>query len=263
MVYYLWYDFLPNSHQGGTGMKSCDWCLWLGNEKIFNIRQLRENFDTAVLVGYYLGGGLERWLSDAEETAVLEKVQNIDRGGDIGSQLEFIFGVRPDPKPETAAVPEYKAVEQAKEYHEVAESVKLALMAVSGDYSSFASSFGSFRPTSYRYAFEHEFEKSSFRSGSFRVGSFNIGSFRSRMLRAGGSFRTGSFRLVKFGYNQGSFRTGSGFSGSFTGSFRPTSGGSFRFYMGNAEITREEYKRTKINLSSCPLNAYGYGIHKI
>ena len=134
-------------------MKSCDWCLWLGNEKIFNIRQLRENFDTAVLVGYYLGGGLERWLSDAEETAVLEKVRNIDRGGDIGCQLEFIFGVRPDPKPEALPVPEYKAVEQAKEYHEVSESVRLALMAVSGDYSSFASSFGSFRLTSYRYAF--------------------------------------------------------------------------------------------------------------
>ena len=89
-------------------MKSCDWCLWLGNKKIFNIRQLRENFDTAVLVGYYIGGGLERWLNDAGETAVLEKVKGIDRNGDVGTQLEFIFGVRPDKK-ETPA-PEYEKI---------------------------------------------------------------------------------------------------------------------------------------------------------
>lgn len=243
-------------------MKSCDWCLWLGNEKIFNIRQLRENFDTAVLVGYYLGGGLERWLSDAGENAVLAKVREIDRSRDIGSQLEFIFGVRPDPK-ETAA-PEYKAIEQAHEYHEVAESVRLALAAVSEDYSSFVSSYNSsFRPTSFRHAFEWEFEKSSFRSGSFRIGSFRAGSFRKGALKAG-SFRTGSFRLVRLGFGKSSFRSSSFRIGSgVSGSFRPTSGGSFRFFMGDAEITQEEYKRTKINLSSCPLNEYGYGIHRI
>ncbi len=245
-------------------MKSCDWCLWLGNERIFNMRQLRENFDTAVLVGYYLGGGLERWLSDAEETDVLEKVREIDRSRDIGSQLEFIFGVKPEPK--ETSVPEYKAIEQAQEYHEVAESVKLALAAVSGDYSSFVSSF---IPSSFRSAFEWEYEKGSFRSGSFRVGSFTLGSFRKAASKsASGSFRIGSFRLVRFSFGTSSFRassfrTGSGFSGSFRSSFRTGSGGSFRFYMGDAEITPEEYHRTRINLSSCPLNGYGYGIHRI
>ena len=244
-------------------MKRCDWCLWLGDERIFDIRKLRENFDTPVLVGYYLGGGLERWLSDAGEDAVLEKVRGIDRSRDIGSQLEFIFGVRPEPR-ETPA-PEYKAIEQAHEYHEISESVKLALAAVSGDFSALTSYNSSFKPSSFRSAFEWESEKGSFRSGSFRVGSFTLGSFRKSMLKkAGGSFRTGSFRLVRLSYGTGSFRGGSfRFSSGASGSFRPTSGGSFRFYMGNAEITHEEYKRTKINLSSCPLNEYGYGIHRI
>ncbi len=237
-------------------MKSCDWCLWLGDNRIYNIRQLRENFDTPVLVGYYLGGGLERWLSDAQETAVLEKVRNIDRSADLGTQLEFIFGVRPERK-ETVQ-PQYSEIEKAQEYHEVAETVKLALAAVSGDYSSFVSSFGSFMPSSFRSAFEWELENGSFRSGSFRVSSFRAGSFRKSSFRAGGSFR-----LVKYSFG-GSFKIGSfSFGSGIFGSFRPSSMGSFRFYMGNAEITKEEYKRTKINLSSCPLNAYGYGIHRI
>lgn len=249
--------------QGGTGMKRCDWCLWLGDEKIYDVRKLRENFDTPVLVGYYLGGGLERWLSDANETAILEKIREIDRCRDIGSQLEFIFGVRPEPK-ETPA-PEYKAIEQAQEYHEITESVRLALAAVSGDFSAASSYNSSFIPSSFRSIFEGEFEKGSFRSGSFRVGSFIWGSFRKLMLKkAGGSFRTGSFRLVRLSYGISSFKNNSfRFGSGVSGSFRPTSGGSFRFYMGNAEITQEEYKRTKINLSSCPLNEYGYGIHRI
>lgn len=260
-------------------MKSCDWCLWLGNEKVFNIRQLRENFDTAVLVGYYIGGGLERWLSDAGETAVLEKIKEIDKNKDIGIQLEFIFGVRPDKK-ETPA-PEYEKIEASREYHEVAETVKLALMAVSDSYSeiatsfssSFSSSFGSGSGSmlsSFKKTFEREIRGSfgggSFKNSSFTVGSFRIGQFRRGNYRTGsfggGSFKGGSFKLVKynFGYGKGSFSFG---SGSVGGSFRMTSGGSYRFFLGDAEITKEEYRRTKINLSSCPLNAYGYGIHRI
>jgi len=251
-------------------MKSCDWCLWLGNEKVFNIRQLRENFDTAVLVGYYMGGGLERWLSDAGETAVLGKIKEIDRNKDIGTQLEFIFGVRPDKK-ETPA-PEYEKIEASREYHEVAETVKLALLAVSDNYSeivssfnsSFASSFGmgsGGSASSFRKTFERQirgsFTLGSFNVSSFRVGAFHRGNYRTGSF-SGGSFKGGSFRLVKYSYKKGSF--GSGIS---SGSFRMTSEGSYRFFMGEAEITREEYKRTKINLSSCPLNAYGYGIHRI
>ncbi len=243
-------------------MKSCDWCLWLGSEKVFDIRKLRENFDTAVLVGYYLGGGLENWLSDAGETAVLEKVREIDRTRDIGTQLEFIFGVRPDKK--ETPTPDYEKINEAKEYHEeVAESVKLALAAVSSEAPQFLSSFSSsynssFTPNSFtteRILRSGSFINGSFRTGSFTVGSFKTGyaSFRYGSFRSG-SFRSGSFRLVKTSFSGGSFTAGS---------FRMDANGSFRYFMGEAEITKEEYRRTRINLSSCPLNGYGYGIHKI
>ncbi|MBO5265911.1 MAG: hypothetical protein J6B08_01300 [Ruminiclostridium sp.] len=228
-------------------MKACSWCLWIGSKKVFNIRQLRECFDTDVLIGYYKSGVLEKWLIEAEEKAVLEKVQGIDRGGDIASQLEFVFGVRPDPKPEP--------IKEEIVYPEVVESVRLALLAVSGEYKGVflngSSSFnGSFSPSSFRSIHEWEFENGSFNKGSFRKGSFNAfsGSFRS------GSFSGSSFRLVKTSFKSGSFSSGS---------FRFSSGGSFRYFIGEAEITAEEYKRTRINLSSCPLNEHGYGIHRI
>ena len=57
------------------------------NEKIFNIRQLREHFDTPVLVGYYLGGGLERWLSDAGENAV-PQLRNVAVNADGGDEFD-------------------------------------------------------------------------------------------------------------------------------------------------------------------------------
>lgn len=227
-------------------MKACSWCLWIGSEKVYNIRQLRENFDTDVLLGYYKSGVLEKWLIEAEEKAVLEKVQGIDRNGNIASQLEFVFGVRPDPKP---------VKEEPVVYPEVTESVRLALLAVSGEYKGVffngGSSFNSsFMPSSFRSIHEWEFENGSFSKGSFRKSSFNAfsGSFTK------GSFGSGSFRLVKTSFKSGSFSIGS---------FRPSSGGSFRYFIGEAEITAEEYKRTRINLSSCPLNEHGYGIHRI
>ena len=236
-------------------MRNCSWCLWLENHKIFNIRQLREHFDTPVLIGYFLGGGLDRWLSDAGEFAVLERVRSIDRSGDIGEQLRFAFGVNPEKKQNAPKVilPEYP------------RTVRLALAAANGCLCQ----SGSFHISSFKSSFTAggSFTGSSFKSGSFSsIGSFNKGSFK------GVSFGKGSFKNGAF--SAGSFRTGSfsassfrlvktSFSGSFSGSFRQGSGGSFRWYLGETELTHEEYKRTKTNLSSCPLNAYGYGIHRI
>ncbi len=240
-------------------MRSCSWCLWLENEKIYNIRQLREHFDTPVLAGYYLGGGLERWLSDAGENAVLERVREIDRNGDIGEQLKWAFGVNPEKKENAPRVilPDYP------------REVRLALAATksgvccNGSFhaGSFTSSFVSGGSFTAGGSF-----RSSFSAGSMKAGSFNIGSFKGYSF-AKGSFRGGSFTVGSFrtgSFSGGSFRlVKTSFTGSFSGSFRQGSGGSFRFYMGDTELTREEYKRTKINLSSCPLNAYGYGIHRI
>lgn len=239
-------------------MRNCSWCLWLENEKIFNIRQLREHFDTPVLVGYYLGGGLERWLSDAGENAVLSRVREIDRSGNIGEQLKWAFGVNP---PEKENAPKVILPDCPR-------AVRLALTAVktgiscSGSFAggSFISSFvqgSSFSAVS-SFSAGGSF-RSSYGKGSMAAGSFNAGSFKGYSFSAN-SFKPGSF--LKSSFSGSSFRlVKTSFSGSFSGSFRQD--GSFRFYYGETELTKEEYKRTKINLSSCPLNAYGYGIHRI
>lgn len=231
-------------------MRNCSWCLWLENHRIFNIRQLREHFDTPVLVGYYLGGGLERWLSDAGENAVLGRVREIDRDGDIGAQLKWAFGVNPVEKENAPKMilPDFP------------RSVRLALTATKTGVScngsfvggSFTSSFVQGNSFTAGSSFKSSFTAGGSFSSLFAAGSSGIGSFRGYSFGKG-SFSGSSFRLVK-----------TSFTGSFSGSFRQNgSGGSFRFYYGDTELTKEQYKRTKINLSSCPLNAYGYGIHRI
>lgn len=228
-------------------MRKCGWCLYLGKERAYDVRELRLHFDTALVSGYLIGGMLERWLLEAGETEILSRVREIDYGGDVGEQLEHIFGVRPDRRTRLPACLLKKRASEPVSSFVRAGSVPN----------------GSFFGGSYR---------SSYRAGSFSVGSFRIGSFRAGSYRFG-SYRLGSFRhRFEFEFERGSYRSGSyrvgsfrltsfGKSGSFqVGSFR---GGSFRYYAGDAEITENEYHRTLINLSSCPLNEYGYGIHLI
>lgn len=229
-------------------MGKCGWCLYLGKERAYDVRTLRLNFDTALVSGYLIGGMLERWLLEAGETEILSRVREIDYGGDVGEQLEHIFGVRPDRRTRLPACL------LKKRASEPVSSFVRAGFVPNGSFFG-----GSYRGGSYRSG---SFSLGSFRIGSFRAGSYWFGSYRS------GSYRLGSFRhRFEFEFERGSYRKGSfrltsfGKSGSFrVGSFR---GSSFRYYAGNAEITENEYHRTLINLSSCPLNEYGYGIHLI
>ena len=224
-------------------MGKCGWCLYLGKARAYNIRELRLHFDTALVCGYLIGGMLERWLLEAGETEILSRVREIDYGGDVGEQLEHIFGVRPDRRTRLPACL------LKKRMSEPISSFFRAGFVPKGSFYG-----GSYRASSFSLG---SFRAGSFRSGSFRFGSYRIGSFRhwyelefERGSYRSGSYRVGSFRLTSFG-KSGSYRLGS---------FR---GGSFRYYAGNAEITENEYHRTLINLSSCPLNEYGYGIHLI
>lgn len=244
-------------------VRKCGWCLYLGKERAYDVRELRLHFDTALVSGYLIGGMLERWLFEAGETEILSRVREIDYGGDVGEQLEHIFGVRPDRRTRLPACLLKKRA---------GEPISPFLGAGFVPNGSFFG--GSYRSGSYRSG---SFSLGSFRNGSFRAESYRIGSYRSGSYRLGsfrhsfefefergsyrsGSYRVGSFRLTSFG-KSGSFRVGSFRVGSFrSGSFR---NGSFRYYAGNAEITESEYHRTLINLSSCPLNEYGYGIHLI
>lgn len=239
-------------------MKQCGWCLYLGKERVYHVRALRQHFDTALVSGYLLGGMLERWLADAGEDEILSRVRAIDYAADVGEQLEHIFGVRPDRR---TRLPACLLKKRASE--PISSFVRAGFVPngsfSGGSYRSGSFSGGSYRPGSFRVG--------SFRAGSFRLGSYRLGSFRhefefefARGSFRSGSFRRGSFRLTGFG-KSGSYRVGSFRAGSFRGgSYRL---GSFRFYAGNAEITENEYHRTLINLSSCPLNEYGYGIHLI
>ena len=337
-------------------MKNCSWYLWLRGKKIYNIRQLRENFDTALLTGYFLGGSLMKWLSDIGENSIIKRLSAVYKSGDIGRQLEFAFGVSPEPPDplHVPDIPEPPEPEQAPELNVPAKSMgadeipvftgsfnavgsfsglagssfgvvfsglsesSFTASAVSSFLSAVtagaASSFSSFNISSFASivgnAFAAQFTTSfsSFSFGSYSAfvsgQALNIASsgfassgssfsllFGQNWLNAGiyGSFSLSSFNLGSYtwlfgkygnllGSSGGSFYGSFGlellrllslFGGSFGsfGSFGDISGffgkGSFRHNSAGVTITAEEYHRTLINLSSCPLNAYGYGINLV
>lgn len=224
-------------------MAHSQFCLWLDGLKIYDIRALREHFDTSVLIGYLIGGGLELWLESLSENAILERVRSIDRSRNLAEQLAYAFGVRPEPH--EAVMLNLSALEKGSEQRRAA--AKLLENAENHPENLAASSF-LFRSS----FFGGSFNFGSGIIGSFSMGSFHIGSFRIGSFGRGffGSFRVGSF---------GSFGSGMGMSALHAEFIR----GSFRYFSGSAEITRSEYKKTMINLSSCPLNRYGYGINLI
>ncbi len=301
-------------------MKNSSWYLWLNGQKVYNIRQLRENFDTALLTGYFLGGSLMKWLSDIGEADILKRLSCIDTSGNVGEQLEFAFGVVPDKNPEPTApvvtitaeitdtapnsgtleIPIYTGsfYGTVSSYYGLAESLSdtvSSFAAIVGNavasqvrssftgfdtssYSAFVTgqalnisssfSFGSgssfsalFAENLFKFGIVGSFTGSSFSFGSFgylfgKYSQFTAGSFT-----LGGSYAFGSFLLSMFRYMRlsGSF----GSFGSFGNIDMFFGEGSFRYSAAGITITAEEYHRTLINLSSCPLNAYGYGINLI
>ncbi|MCR4780872.1 MAG: hypothetical protein K5876_07230 [Ruminiclostridium sp.] len=292
-------------------MKNCGWYLWLNGRKIYNIRDLRENFDTAVLSGYFLGGSLMKWLSDLGENSIIKRLGSVDMNSDIGSQLEFAFGVSPDIK--SAHSGEIKPQNPPTELPVKASELGIGDTAVFcfgrassfSAYSEAASSFGAagsfygFAESSF-YGFAESsfygFAESSFYSIAGTESSFGLASsyaafvsvqavnmiqssgssFRrlfasSEIFGTAGSFRgflsgsykgfyAGSYLLSLFG---GSFLISSGMYGSFLRLSGALGEGSFVYINNGITVTAEEFRRTLINLSSCPLNAYGYGINLV
>ena len=315
-------------------MINCSWYLWLRGRKIFNIRQLRENFDTPLLTGYFLGGSLIKWLSDIGEYDIIQRLSSVDKSGDIGRQLEFAFGVSPDPH-DPLSEPEIP--EQPDVVPEITVSAEKAgvteIPVFTGSFygtssfsglseSSFAAAFAGSIASSFTMTAESSFTSivgsafaarftSSF--SGFELGSYsafvsgqalNIASsgfassgssfwflFGQNLLNKGffGSFSLSSFNFGSFYWLFGKYgnlfgSSGGSFYGSFGlalmkllalyggsfGSFGSFGNigeffgeGSFRYNAAGVTITAEEYHRTLINLSSCPLNAYGYGINLV
>lgn len=244
-------------------MKNIDWYLLIGNKKISNIRQLRENFDTAVLVGYYLGGSLKKWLDEAGEASISKRIDEINPNYDISEQLEYAFGVRPDKRaPEALIRLRPEPVTERKE-----PPKKPVIFNFRSSNGSFSSSFplSSFMSSSFNASsfLNSSFYDTSFLTTSFMnnfyKGSFSVySSFLSFSLT--GSFSTSFINLLSSSFTS-SYNVFAASSGSFTGSMNEN--GSFIFMIGEALVTETEYKKTMINLSSCPLNSYGYGINLI
>ena len=302
--------------RGEYRVKNCGWYLWLNGRKIYNIRDLRENFDTAVLSGYFLGGSLMKWLSDLGEYSIVKRLSKIDADGDIGRQLEFAFGVSPDKKadpPETIKpinppleIPVKASdagITEAYVFHgsfyggmsSFSPLTESSFQAYSESVSSFGavSSFNSLTESSFRNFAENSFYSFSETASSFGLNSsyaaFVSGQAVNMIQSSGSSFRKlfgssevfaasggllgGSFSKFLAGSYKG-FYAGSYLLSLLGGSF-PFSSGMFgsmsRFFTEDSyvytangvTITAEEYHRTLINLSSCPLNAYGYGINLV
>lgn len=203
-------------------------CLWLDGEKIYDICALREHFDTSVLVGYFIGGGLERWLAEIGETEILDRIRKIDRSKNLAIELAFAFGVRPEPR--EAVLVNLAALEKGAQVREqAAKLIKSENLPKSEEIPE--KSPENIPKSSFIF-------KSSFFSSFFSSYYGSFGSYR-------GSF--GSF---------GSF----GGAGNIRAEYV---NGSFRYYAGAAEISQAEYSKTMENLSSCPLNRFGYGINLI
>ncbi len=209
-------------------------CLWINGVKVYDVNGITDNFNITDVRGYYLGGSLIPWLESREEYEKAAMLKSIPSDADVDRVLYEIFDRR-------YAAPNYHRSTAADKnpprdaYRSFNGSMKSSSLTVngsriSGSYNigSFTlGSFGSFRffTGSYRYEYEYEYEFGSYFKGSFAkyLSSFNISSF---FL---GSFLSGSFTYDDFLIN------------------------------GKFDLAAPVIK----NLSSEPLNRFGYGIHII
>lgn len=244
------------------------YCLWLDGKKVKTVEQLRENYHLPSLCGYLLGGSLSRWLEAAGDPVLAEKVRQIDLSSDYEAALAELFGSKPELP---LFVPE-------KEAPCCAPSMPCSFSA-NGSFEYLAGSFvpsgsfalaelGSFSPSSFFFGSfsannnNNNNNAGSFSTGSFSVGSYSLGSF------ALGSYTGGSFGLTSFA--SGSFNLTSFAGGSF-GFAVPAADGlsSEKEEAPVRKLSDEEIKKLSpeekviVNLSSEPLNRYGYGIHLV
>ena len=263
------------------------YCLWLNGKKVYNLQQLMASFDAEAVQLYCLGGGLARWLKDCGEQAIAEKVEQIDISKNISRQLAEIFGVDL-PEKEEAYEPAPTANAPALWEGSSFGISPASLPETSFFIGSFGSSFNlsniytsffttSFLTSSFTSGYEHEYE---YESGSFTAASFSLyqSSFFANTAFFAGSF---TFETNSFSLFSGSFASEYGSFLLEYGSFTPVSD-SFRFTLSSFSPKSLETAQTatasapekdptlltpqqkfELNLSSCPLNRYGYGIHLV
>lgn len=259
------------------------YCLWLNGKKVYDLQQLKASYDAEAVALYCLGGGLSRWLRDCGESEAAEKVEQIDLSQSIPAQLAAIFGVDP---PKTEEQPYRPAKASAAPISAPNGSFALpssltpdaplspSSFGSSFDTSSFnTSSFTfsnmttsflttSFFTTSFGYEHEYEYESGSFTASSF---SLYLSSFFTETAFLTGSFSLGSFTLGSFSTEYASFPISGSFS-PILSSFSPKSAEAASTTPAPApekEPSLTPQQKFELNLSSNPLNRYGYGIHLI
>lgn len=219
---------------GGNSLK---YCLWLYEKKVYSLAEVIENFDVDSLSAYLFGGSLGKWLRSIGCDEIAESVEKINLNSDVCRQLKSCFGLEAKADKNDVNT-DFPIPEYALEYH----PFDSAAAQTRHDDNSVSAA----KPTL------HIDGLSSF-SASF---SGSLGSLYS------------SFSLLysSSAFLPGNFMSGGSLTGGSYGSFPlpvRTSSGSYIIPQYHAEISEREYRQTMLNLSSCPLNSRGYGIHVI
>lgn len=280
------------------------YCLWFGNNKIYDLQQLVKCFDFDAAEMYFLGGGLSRWLRQCGENELAAQVDLIDITGDISAQLAKVFDI---PLPEgrsnvirdnTPAPTSYAdgffaagsfvplrndgslntgsfEFTSGSFSSETLGALPSSFQNVSGSFEtgSFRNILGSFDTTS--FGFETLVSQSSFNNiyTSFLTTSFKLHQyeyeFSNSFALTTTSFNTTSFNISRYqsSYELGSFNIGSFIAGSFgmiSSEALPAAKEAVLYSETKTDftvLTAEE--KIILNITSCSLNRYGYGLHLI
>lgn len=286
------------------------YCLWIGAQKVYNLKQLIRHFDFDVIEMYLLGGGLSRWLRQCGETEIAEKTDKIDLLGDISRQLSEVFSVSL-PKgrsniPATAADGKHSDAPQnssdssapcekrsfisddisLSSFRTEAGSFRLTAGSFESGTSSFKSEIGSFELRGGSFELQYgSFASASFSlslyTGSFETTSFNLSGLSSSFGFGGvyGSFVTNSFHFHEYEYEYntsfnlssfgiGSFTPGSFNMGSFGANYNNINDGTLgadkeKTCLAPSAVQLTPEEKIRLNISSCHLNRFGYGLHLI
>lgn len=291
------------------------YCLWIGGKKVYDLKQLKENFDYDSVEIYCLGGGLARWLRQCGEVETAEKIEEINPSSDLSEQLAEIFD-QPNPIKKLSFYTDSACI--TPEISKGKLSSSFAASDVLSDNGSFAtdrkadsfhldfsfpssyeiSSFGGssfeaatvYTGSSAALSTSFSLESSSFAATSFSFISTSFNFITTSFLTSsfhefeyefetGGSFAVlgGSYSLGSFGaYISGSFANTSFISTTSNFKAENTSSGVLTYGESNADKIDRENADSEItapqlspsekilqNITACPLNRFGYGIHLI
>lgn len=215
-------------------------CLWINGVKVSDAQGITDNFNITDVRGYFLGGSLVPWLENLGEHEKADALKSITAGENPDKMLYDIFtGNYTKPVYHKGVVSNAQSPTGQSSYRLSSMSGSFSLGSYkTGSYNLGSYNVGSFRKGSY-HEYEFEYELGSFFSGSFAkyLSSFFSGSFAQYL---------GSFKFSSFTFSAGSFVFGSFKYDDFLidGKFCPA-----------APVIK--------NLTSEPLNRFGYGIHII